>query len=56
MYFDLELPSDRIKLDDAETVFKQNDDKLIIIDEAQKIPELFSILRPAMTMLCVAEP
>ncbi|MCX8080280.1 MAG: ATP-binding protein [Bacteroidia bacterium] len=50
IYFDLELPSDRRKLDDAETFFKQNKDKLIVIDEAQTMPELFSILRPVVDM------
>lgn len=46
LYFDLELPSDRRKLDDMESLFTQNADKLIIIDEAQTMPELFTVLRP----------
>lgn len=46
LYFDLELPSDRRKLDDIESLFTQNTDKLIIIDEAQTMPELFTVLRP----------
>lgn len=48
LYFDLELPSDRNKLYDPETLFKSNTDKLIIIDEAQTMPELFNILRPVV--------
>lgn len=46
LYFDLELPSDRRKLDDMESLFSQNSNKLIIIDEAQTMPELFTVLRP----------
>lgn len=46
LYFDLELPSDRRKLDDMESLFTQNTDKLIIIDEAQTMSELFTVLRP----------
>ncbi|MCX7742924.1 MAG: ATP-binding protein [Flavobacteriales bacterium] len=46
LHFDLELPSDRRKLDDMEGVFTANPEKLIIIDEAQTMPELFTVLRP----------
>lgn len=45
IYLDLELPSDVNKLTDAEFYFKQNSNKLLIIDEIQKKPELFPILR-----------
>jgi predicted AAA+ superfamily ATPase len=48
LYFDLELPSDRRKMDDIETVLTSNSDKLIIIDEAQTLPELFTVLRPVI--------
>ncbi|MCS6823345.1 MAG: ATP-binding protein [Cytophagaceae bacterium] len=46
LYYDLELPSDRRKLDDMENLFTTHADKLIIIDEAQTMPELFTVLRP----------
>lgn len=46
LYFDLERPSERRKLEDAETVLSEAKDKLTIIDEAQTMPELFSTLRP----------
>ena len=46
VYFDLEKPSDRRKLEDAETMLAGLKDKLVIIDEVQTMPELFTILRP----------
>ncbi len=46
VYFDLEKPSDRRKLEDAETMLAGLKDKLVIIDEVQTMPELFAILRP----------
>ena len=46
LYFDLELPEDFQKLkDNASQVFLQNNDKLIIIDEVQRMPNLFANLR-----------
>ncbi|MCE2936921.1 MAG: ATP-binding protein [Cyclobacteriaceae bacterium] len=45
---DLEKRSDRAKVDDPEAFFKSHQDKLVIIDEAQTLPELFSSLRPAI--------
>ncbi len=45
IYLDLELPSDLNKLLDAELYFKQYEDQLIIIDEIQRMPELFMVLR-----------
>ncbi len=48
LYFDLELPSDRRKLYDPESLFRNNSDKLIVIDEAQTMPELFNVLRPVI--------
>ncbi len=45
IYLDLESPSDKAKLTDAEAYFKLHAEKLIIIDEAQLMPEIFSILR-----------
>ena len=45
IYLDLESPSDRSKLDEAERYFDLNKGKLIILDEIQRVPELFQILR-----------
>ncbi len=45
IYLDLESPTDKAKLTDAEAYFKVNEEKLVIIDEAQLIPEIFSVLR-----------
>lgn len=45
VFLDLERPSDLRKLDDAEFYFHSQSEKLICIDEVQKGPELFSILR-----------
>ncbi len=45
IYLDLESPKDLSKLSDAESYFLQHCDKLIILDEIQRAPELFSILR-----------
>ena len=42
---DLELPSDQRKLQDAEFFFRENQQKLICIDEIQMRPELFPVLR-----------
>lgn len=45
IYLDLESPSDRAKLDEPERYFDLNKGKLIILDEIQRVPELFQILR-----------
>lgn len=45
LYLDLELDSDRRRLIDAETFLKFQQDKCIIIDEVQRMPELFPLLR-----------
>ena len=45
VYLDLEAPSDMRKLEDAEFYFGQMSDKLIIIDEVQRAPELFQVIR-----------
>lgn len=45
VYLDLELPSDLNKLSDPELYFKQYENELIIIDEIQRMPELFMVLR-----------
>ena len=45
VYLDLERPSDINKLTDPEAFFSLNADKLICLDEIQRVPELFPILR-----------
>lgn len=45
IYLDLELPSDIARLHDPELYLSQFSDKLIIIDEIQRMPELFQIIR-----------
>ncbi len=51
VYLDLELPSDRRKLQDPESYFEAHRDSCIIIDEAQLMPEIFSALRPEIDAL-----
>lgn len=46
LYLDLERNSDVAKLDDAETFLEKHQDKCVIIDEVQRMPELFMVLRP----------
>ena len=45
VYLDLESPSDRAKLVEPEIYFSLHKGSLIILDEIQRIPELFQILR-----------
>jgi len=45
VYLDLEEPGDVLKLDDPSFYFEQNREKLIIIDEVQRMPDLFQVLR-----------
>jgi len=44
-YLDLELPSALRQLDDPETFFMAHQNQLVILDEVQRKPELFSVLR-----------
>ena len=44
-YLDLERPSDLQKLDDAEWFLTAQKDKLVCIDEIQRKPELFPLIR-----------
>ncbi len=47
LYIDLEKPSDSIVLEkNPEIFFSNNKDKCIIIDEIQRMPSLFALLRP----------
>jgi predicted AAA+ superfamily ATPase len=45
VYIDLELPSDRAKLQNAELYFEYNKGKCVILDEVQREKNLFPILR-----------
>lgn len=45
LYLDLELGSDMVKLGDAEMFLETQSDRLVIIDEAQRRPDLFPLLR-----------
>jgi len=45
LHLDLELPSDRAKLADPELLLGAHPDKLIVLDEVQRAPELFVTLR-----------
>lgn len=45
IYLDLERPSDLRKLEDAEWFFSSQKEKLICIDEIQRHPELFPLIR-----------
>jgi uncharacterized protein len=45
LYLDLENPADRRQLDDAGAYFSAYADKLIVLDEIQRVPEIFSVLR-----------
>jgi uncharacterized protein len=45
IYLDLESPSDRSKLAEAEQYFDLHEGKLIILDEIQRMPDMFQVLR-----------
>lgn len=45
VYLDLESPADLAKLSEPEQYFELHKDKLIILDEIQRVPELFTTLR-----------
>lgn len=45
LYLDLELPSAQRQLDDPEAFLLAHPKRLVILDEVQRIPELFAILR-----------
>ncbi len=45
LYLDLELPSDRAKLSDAELYLNQHEGRLVILDEIHRLPGLFETLR-----------
>ena len=45
VYFDLESPRDRAQLTDVELSLGRLNDRLVILDEVQRLPELFQPLR-----------
>lgn len=45
LYLDLQLDTDRAKLDDPAPYLLEHKDKLIVLDEIHRVPELFSTLR-----------
>lgn len=45
IYLDMENPTDLSKLSEPALYFEKNEDACIIIDEVQRVPELFPILR-----------
>ncbi len=45
VYLDLESPEDQLKLIDPPGFLRMHADKLVILDEIQRAPELFAILR-----------
>ncbi|WP_028296015.1 ATP-binding protein [Olivibacter sitiensis] len=45
IYLDLESPSDHAKLKEPEDYFELHTGKLIVLDEIQRVPELFAVLR-----------
>lgn len=45
LYLDLEASQDRRKLSDAALFLRQYEDRLVILDEIHRVPELFSTLR-----------
>jgi uncharacterized protein len=45
LYLDLELPVDINRLSNPQVFFENNSEKCIIIDEVQRMPELFPVLR-----------
>jgi hypothetical protein len=45
LYLDLERPADRRRLEDADAYLREQRGKLVVIDEIQRAPNLFEILR-----------
>lgn len=45
IYLDLESPIDQAKLNEPEAYFELHKGKLIILDEIQRVPEFFAVLR-----------
>jgi predicted AAA+ superfamily ATPase len=45
LYLDLESPQEQLKLSDPVSFLNSHQDKMVILDEIQRIPELFMVLR-----------
>ena len=45
VYLDLQLPSHRARLADAEAYLRLQTQRLVVLDEVQEMPELFAVLR-----------
>lgn len=45
IYLDMERPADRRRLDDADAYLRAQNGKLVVIDEIQRVPGLFDVLR-----------
>ncbi len=45
LYLDLELPSAHRQLDDPEAFFLAHQNQLVILDEVQRLPDIFAVLR-----------
>ena len=45
LYLDMEMPSDRQRLSDAEAYLRAQSPKLVVVDEIHRVPELFAVLR-----------
>lgn len=45
VYFDLESPEDRSKLSNVEQYLRSRQDRLVVLDEVQRLPKLFEPLR-----------
>jgi len=45
VYVDLELPSERRKLAEPEIFLRGYADRLVVLDEVERVPELFAVLR-----------
>src|SRR5207247_9058179 len=46
LYLDLEASQDRRKLADPALFLSQYEDRLVVLDEIHRVPELFSTVRP----------
>ncbi len=45
LYLDLEQPEDRARLTDPALFLRGYADRLVVLDEAQRVPDLFEVLR-----------
>jgi predicted AAA+ superfamily ATPase len=45
LYLDLKLPSDRAKLTEPELYLAQHEERLVILDEIHRVPDIFKTLR-----------